>query len=123
MEELNASATATLVLATKPTCAVGVCYKFREEPEVFYEWAMTVYELSSLNGQSAFTKDVVSGERVHEGRGRYVFSFEGSSSTEDEFKLMAADADCAATLHDYSDSFGTVLPDIALHDPVSGRQW
>ena len=69
MEELNASATATLVLATKPTCAVGVCYKFREEPEVFYSWAMTAYELSSLNGQSAFTKDVVSGERVHEGRG------------------------------------------------------
>ena len=67
MEELNASA--TLVLATKPTCAVGVCYKFREEPEVFYSWAMTVYELSSLNGQSAFTKDVVSSERVHEGRG------------------------------------------------------
>ena len=69
MEELNASATATLVLATKPTCAVGVCYKFREEPEVFYSWAMTAYELSSLNGQSAFTKDVVSGECVHEGRG------------------------------------------------------
>ena len=69
MEELDASATATLVLATKPTCAVGVCYKFREEPEVFYSWAMTAYELSSLNGQSAFTKDVVLGERIHEGRG------------------------------------------------------
>ena len=69
MEALNASATVTLVLAMKPTCAVGVCYKFREEPEVFYSWAMTAYELSSLNGQSAFTKDVVSGERVHEGRG------------------------------------------------------
>lgn len=66
MEELNASATATLVLATKPTCAVGVCYKFREEPEVFYSWAMTAYELSSLNGQSAFMKNVVSGEYVHE---------------------------------------------------------
>ena len=114
MEELNASATATLVLATKPTCAVGVCYKFREEPEVFYSWAMTAYELSSLNGQSAFTKDVVSGER-------YVFSFEGSSSTEDEFKLVAADADCAATLHDYSDSFGAVLPDIAVEGAMDSE--
>ena len=114
MEELDASATATLVLATKPTCAVGVCYKFREEPEVFYEWAMTAYELSSLNGQSAFTKDVVSGER-------YVFSFEGCSSTEDEFKLVAANADCAATLHDYSDSFGAVLPDITVESAMDSE--
>ena len=113
MEELNASATATLVLETKPTCTVGVCYKFGEEPEVFYSWAMTAYELSSLNGQSAFTKDVVSGER-------YVFSFEGSSSTEDEFKV-AADADCAATLHDYSDSFGAVLPDIAVEGAMDSE--
>ena len=63
---------------------------------------------------NAFTKDVVSGER-------YVFSFEGSSSTEDEFKLVAANADCAATLHDYSDSFGTVLPDIAVEGAMDYR--
>ena len=134
MEELNASATATLVLATKPTCAVGVCYKFHEEPEVFYSWAMTVYELSSLNGQSAFTKDVVSGERVHEGRGLGERVHEGHGvgralrvlvrgllSTEDEFKLVAANADCAATLHDYSDSFGAVLPDIAVEGAMDSE--
>ena len=52
---------------------------------------------------------------------RYVFSFEGSSSTEDEFKLVAANADCAAMLHDYSDSFGAVLPDIAVEGAMDSE--
>ena len=137
MEELNASATATLVLATKPTCAVGVCYKFREEPEVFYEWAMTAYELSSLNGQSAFTKDVVSGERVHEGRGvgralrvlvRGQLQHGGRVQAGGGERGLRGDAARLQRLlrrraarHRGGGRHG--LGGRQLHDPASGRQW
>ena len=109
VESVSANLTAVLALSEKPSCSVGVCYYFREESPIFYNWSFTVHELVSINEQSSLDVAVVSGNVL-------TLSFNGASSLRDQFKWVGEERSCVDTYGDYSDSFGSELENLVVEE-------